>query len=412
MTWSSDEAAKRRAMQAPRAAAHAAAFCMIAAWLAGARARADGPVVPIGTDVLLQGRPAEGLIVLHSGYTNSAVVDADALVFVGADSSNVSGDVLTVSLNLREPNGWGSARVGRFILSTGAVRPVQMDGVSLLGRTKAGETLEVFGGVPVVPEFGPRSFDWLAGARVAQWLWGERLGVGASYVQQRDSGELAHDEAGADLTASPLPWLSLNAIGAWDLLSSGLAETTVRASAHGDDVWVQVFASRRVAARLLPATSLFSVISKAPTSELGSDVSWTAFPRLDVGGTIALEGLDAEAGYRVAVRSTLRLSDAGNADVRAEATRRELGGQGYTGCSLTSRMPLLRRVQGSTSFELVAPDHPGSGGTLWPWARVGATYLVSEHWTLAAAIGAKATPEISSQIYGLLRVSYFEQVVP
>jgi hypothetical protein len=37
---------------------------------------------------------------------------------------------------------------------------------------------------------------------------------------------------------------------------------------------------------------------------------------------------------------------------------------------------------------------------------------MAEHWTLAAAIGAKATPEISSQLYGLFRVSYFEQVVP
>ena len=180
-------------------------------------------------------------------------------MFVGADSSGTSGDVLDVSLSIREPNGWGRARLGRFILSAGAVRPVQMDGVSLLGRTKAGETLEVFGGMPVVPEFGARSFDWLAGARVGQWLWSERLGVGVSYVQQRAGGESAHDEVGTDLSASPLSWLSLNAIGAWDLISSGLAETTARASAHDEDVQVQLFASRRVAARLLPATSLFSV---------------------------------------------------------------------------------------------------------------------------------------------------------
>ena len=154
------------------------------------------------------------------------------------------------------------------------------------------------------------------------------------------------------------------------------------------------------------------MISHAPTSEFGSDASWTAFPRLDVGGTLALEGLDGDYGYRAAVRSTLRLSDEGNADVRAEATRRELGRQGYTGCSLTSRMPLLRRVQGSASLELVAPDHPQGGGALWPWARVGATYAMAEHWTVAAAIGAKATPEIQREVYGLFRVSYFDQVVP
>jgi hypothetical protein len=412
----SHEAAKRRVMRphsGPACIARAPALFVLAVALAASgRARADGAYAPIGTDVLLQGRPAEGLIVLHSGYTNSPLIDADVLVFVGADSSGASGDVLDVSLSIREPNGWGRARLGRFILSTGAVRPVQMDGVSLLGRTPSGETLEVFGGMPVVPEFGPRSFDWLAGARVGQWLWSERLGLGVSYVQQRDAAETAREEIGTDLSTSPLAWLSLNAIGAWDLVSSGLAEATLRANAHDEDVQLQLFASRRVAARLLPATSLFSVISNAPTSEVGSDASFTAFPRLDVGGTLALEGLDGDYGYRVAVRSTLRLSDEGNADVRAEATRRELGGQGYSGCALTTRVPLVRRLQGSASLELVAPDHPQGGGALWPWARVGATYAPAERWTVAAAIGAKATPEIRREIYGLLRVSYFDQVVP
>ena len=46
----------------------------------------------------------------------------------------------------------------------------------------------------------------------------------------------------------------------------------------------------------------------------------------------------------VAVRSTLRLSDEGNADVRAEATRRQLGGQGYSGCSLWIDPPRARWV--------------------------------------------------------------------
>src|SRR5689334_776583 len=125
-------------------------------------ARADGRA-ELQTDALLAGRPYEGLLVLQGGYGNSSWVDADALVFMGATEDGREGDVLIVSVRLREPHGLGEARVGRFILSTGAVRPVQIDGVRTLARAPTGSTLELFGGLPVVPELGPRSFDWLAG---------------------------------------------------------------------------------------------------------------------------------------------------------------------------------------------------------------------------------------------------------
>jgi hypothetical protein len=375
-------------------------------------ARAQGAYSPVGADLLLAGRPEQGVLVLRSGYANSPLVDADAMVFFGADASGTAGDVLTISVGVREPNGWGRARLGRFMLSTGAVRPVQIDGVSVLGRTPAGSTLELFGGLPVVPEFGERSFDWLAGARLGQALWKDRLGVGVSYVQRRDDGQLADQELGADASAFVLPWLTLNALGSFDLVYDGLAEARVSALAHDASAQLELFASRRVAARLLPATSLFSIISDAPSSELGGDLSWTAFPRLDVGGAVALETLDDDYGYRAALRSTLRLDDRGEAALSAEATRRAIGEDGYTSGLVGSRVLIMRRVHASGSLELVAADHPRDGGTLWPWTRLGASYAITDHWTVAAAVGGKATPDVRGEIYGLMRVSYYERVAP
>lgn len=372
----------------------------------------SGAYVPVGLDALILDRPQAGLLVLNSGYRNSPLVDADAVVWLGAGQQGEEGDVLAVNVGLREPHGYGQARLGRFVLSTGAIRPVHMDGVETLVRSPSGATLELFGGMPVVPALGPRDFDWLAGGRVAQSLFDERLLAGLSYVHRRDEGQLDDEEVGADLSVLPLAWLGLHAVAAWDLVYDGLAEARLQADAHGQAASLQLFASEQVASRMLPATSLFSVVSTAPNRELGGDVSWNAFPRLDFGGTLALEELDESVGYRLALRSTLRFSDEDGGDVRVEGTRRQLVSDGWTGATVTLDLPVSPRLRTSTSIELVAADEPRRRGALWPWTRLGASYALAERWTMAGAIGAKASPEAQSELYALLRLSYSAEVRP
>jgi hypothetical protein len=369
-------------------------------------ARADsGAYVPVGADALLLGRPEEGLLVLHSGYRNSPFADADALVWAGATQSDTRADVLVVSVRLHDPHGAYEARLGRFILSTGAVRPVPIDGVALLGRAPSGSSLELFSGLPVVPEFGARAFDWLAGARVGQWLFDEHLGAGVSYVQRRDDGALDNEELGADLSVTPWSWLSLQAVAAFDLVDEGLAQARANALLHTERDHFELFAERRVAARLLPATSLFSVIGTTPSSEFGGDVLWNAFPRLDLGGTLALDALDGTLGYRTAARATLRLSDTAGGALLAEGSRRALGSEAWTGALLGAEWP-LRWLRLHATLELVAADHPRDRGTLWPWTRVGASYTMGEHWLFAAGVGARASPEVATAVEALVRVSY------
>jgi hypothetical protein len=375
-----------------------------------ARAQAGG-YVPVSADLLLQARPVEGLVVLHSGYRNSPLVDADALVFMDASQANTSADVLSVSVGLREPHGYGHIRLGRFMLGTGAVRPVQLDGFIALARAPTNSTLEVFSGLPVVASFGPRAFDWLAGARIAQHL-DERVSVGASYLHRRDAGMLASEELGSDLSIAPLPWLGINAIGSWDLVSRSLAEARITSFSHSQEAQLELFASRRIAARLLPATSLFSVISDAASSELGATANWQAFPRLDLGSTIALEGLERAWGYRAAVRSTLRLSALDGGELSLEATRRDLNDAGFTGAALRMDLPVTQSLRPHASIEVAAADHPRGRGALWPWARIGASYALASDWLVAAAIGFRATPQYKSDLSALLRIAYNAQVLP
>src|SRR5271165_1982033 len=127
-----------------------------------------------------------GLVMLQGSDRAQPWVDAEALVWSGAKPS-LTGDVLVLALHLREPHGYGEIRAGRFVLATGAVHPVQIDGVHAIGRTPWGSQLETFGGLPVVPRFGTRSYDWIAGGRVAQSVASEAT-LGVSYVQRREGG--------------------------------------------------------------------------------------------------------------------------------------------------------------------------------------------------------------------------------
>src|SRR5581483_7282695 len=132
------------------------------------------------------------------------------------------------SVRVREPHGHAELRAGRFVLATGAVHPVQIDGGLATLRTPWGTTFESFGGAPVVPAFGPRQYDWIAGGRLAQRIV-STVGLGVSYEQRRENGEVAADELGVDLTAAPARWLDVGGFASYDLTNPGIAEA--RASA-------------------------------------------------------------------------------------------------------------------------------------------------------------------------------------
>ena len=372
----------------------------------------SGSFVPASGDLLLRGRPAEGLLVLRSGLRNSRFVDVDALVFIGASSAAWSGDVLSVSVLVREPHGLGQVRLGRFIIGGGAVGPVQMDGAELVLRPLPGSSLGLFAGLPVVPEFGSRSFDWLAGGRLGQTLWADRLGLGVSYVQRRDAGERDAEELGADASLHALSWLSLNALASWSLIAQGFSQLRAAALANVDPVQIELFAMQRIAARLLPATSLFSVISDTASTVAGGAADLRAFPRLNLGGTLAVEGLGSDLGYRTSLRATLRLADEGPGKIGFEAMRRHRGADAYTGAALRVEVPINLTLTTHAIAELVRAEQPRGGVALWPWVRVGASWALSSEWLLGAALGVQASPLYAHDVYALVRVGYRMELQP
>ena len=265
-----------------RRAAKIAAFVLVGMLTEG---RAQAQALRLRADAVAETSSPAGLIVLQGQDKLKPWFDVEGLVWGGGrpDSSGdvaPTGDILVLALRLHDTKGRTELRAGRFVLSTGAVRPVQLDGAKALARLPFGATVELFGGAPVVPRFASAPYDWLAGGRVAQSI-GHRLTAGVSYVQRRSHMEVADEEVGADLTTMPTSWLDIAGRGAYDLTSPGVAEAILSAAARTKKTRFELFAQHRSPGRLLPATSLFSVLGDFASESVGATVLWKAAPRLD-----------------------------------------------------------------------------------------------------------------------------------
>lgn len=253
-----------------------------------------------------------------------------------------TGDVLTLVVKLRDPKHRGEVKMGRLLVATGSVRPLQLDGASALGRTPWGQSLEVFGGAPVVPRFGERAYDWAVGGRAAQSIASVAT-AGVAYVHRRDHGEIADEEIGADVATAPSRFFDLAARGAYDLATPGLADALVSIGSRVSDLRFEAFATRRSPGRLLPATSLFSVLCDIPSTRFGATTRWYAAPRLDLFASGASQIQDDRVGYDTSLRTTLRTDDEGEGSLGLELRRQGVPGASWSGARGIATVPLVPR---------------------------------------------------------------------
>lgn len=368
-----------------------------------ATSRASAEPIRLRAEAVAETRAPVGLVVLEGQDKLSPWINAEALVWAGA-RTDPTADVLVLAVRMREPHGLGDLRVGRFVLTTGAVRPVQLDGAAALARAPWGSTFEVFGGAPVVPRFASFAYDWLAGGRVAQTIV-SRATVGVSYVQRRSHGEIADSEVGADFAAVPVKWLDVAARAAYDVTSPGIADAIASAAARSGPWRFELFGSHRSPSRLLPATSLFSVLGDFPSQMVGGTVRWQAAPRLDFLATGAGQTVGGEYGGNGWLRALLRLDDRGDGSLGLELRRQDVSSAKWSGVRMIGSQALPRSFRFSSEIELAFPDEPRGRGTAWPWGLLALSWRSKSGWEAAGAIEAAATPEHRFETNALVRVS-------
>jgi hypothetical protein len=365
-------------------------------------ARADS--LRLRADAVAEARSPAGLVTLQGQDRAYPWFDAEALVWGGA-RSDVAGDVLVLTARLREPHGFGEIRGGRFVFATGAIRPLHIDGVSVLGRLPSGFAAEAVTGAPVVSRFGWRAADWVAGGRLSQRL-GSRLTFGGSYVRQNAREGVANEEVGADLAAVPLEWLDVAAKGAYDLGSPGVADAHASAAMRSSYWRFELFASHRSPSRLLPATSLFSVLGDFPSQIAGATIRWDAAPRLDLLASAAGQDLGGELGGFGWVRGTLRFDDRGDGSLGLELRRHDIATTHWSGVRAIAAEQLGLHFRLSTELELARADDPGARGSVWPWGLVALAWRSGNGWEAAAAGEAGSSPRYSFEVNALLRLAY------
>jgi hypothetical protein len=353
-------------------------------------------------DVFAATTPPAGLLVLQADGQRGSWLDAQAMVWAGADED--VGDVLVIAVHARDPDNHGDVRVGRFLVATGAIRPVHLDGIDATARAPWGTSVQAFAGAPVLPRFAGRDFDWLVGTRVAQ-TYRERGAMGLSYVHRRDAGRLADEEIGVDLAAVPLERLDMAARLAYDLVYPGISDAHLSAAVRRRGWRVELYGRQRSPSRMLPATSLFSALGDVASREIGAVVLWRAAPRLDVSGSLAGSAVDGHAGEDASMRATLRLDDRGAGAVAVEARRRGGVAAAWTGLRVTGRYPITRTLASSAEVELVIPDDSDGRGAAWPWALWALTWQPRDRWEGAIAVEAGASPEHRFELSSLLRVA-------
>ncbi len=351
-----------------------------------------------------------GLLVLQGEDSAKPWLSAEGLAWLGAGQpaafTDATGDVLTLVVRLRDPSGHGEVRAGRFLESTGAIRPLHLDGASGLARSPWGTSVEAFGGAPVVARFGDRAYDWAVGGRLAQAI-AQRATVGFAYVQRRDHGRISDEEVGADFAAIPWPWLDIAARASNDVVSHGLTDALASVAARSQDLRLELFGTRRSPSRLLPATSLFSVLGDVPATRFGSSLRWRAAPRLDLLGVGAAHLQDDRLGADVTLRATLRTDEDGDGSLGLELRRQGVPGASWSGVRGIGVVPLKKDVlRASTEIEIAAPDVPANRGSVWPWVLVAVTWRVTRVWDLAVATEAGATSTTKSEVNALARASY------
>jgi hypothetical protein len=364
----------------------------------------DAKPLRLRADALATTASPAGLLVLDTDTptlrNGAGLLSAEAVVWIAASQTpgdEQAGDVLVIVLDARDAKNRARARVGRFVSTLGALRATHLDGAALRVALPYRLEAQAVGGVPVMPGATmSRSVDWLAGGRISRKL-GSSGSVGIAYAQRRDAGQLADEEVGIDAGYAFSRRADAGARFAYDVASPGVSEVMVTTGLRDASTKTELYAIHRVASRLLPANSLFSVLGDVPSQRIGTLLTWKAAPRLDVSMDLGMRRIaDTDAhvndvGAEIVARARLRLDERGVSLLGCELRRGGVGDGAWVGARGMAQIKLSRDITLASELELVRPDD-ARRGSLWPWALVAAGWERGE-WAAAIATEASSTAE-------------------
>jgi hypothetical protein len=172
-------------------------------------------------------------------------------------------------------------RLGRFLVPEGNARMVHLDGAETRFRLPFGFGLSAYVGSPVASRFGARGGELTIGNERANvstggrvsWFYPRLLEAGASIAYARDRGDIARQDAGADLRLFLPADIQVVGAGFYSLIEERLGEADVSASWRASRELQLTGNYRHVEPDLfLPRTSILSVFAEDQRDEVGGAV--------------------------------------------------------------------------------------------------------------------------------------------
>ncbi|NUN95209.1 MAG: hypothetical protein HUU16_03455 [Candidatus Omnitrophica bacterium] len=172
----------------------------------------------------------------------------------------------------RQPNTY--ARFGRQFLFEGTLYE-RFDGVSFSKQFHGGHGFSLFGGAPVISDYGGRSEDRVGGGRlwIRPWSGAE---LGGSYVRRTDNRELDRETFSQDFFWRPFHWVEFSEQATYDTITDEIVDLSLfSAFKFHPRAKFTLSYDESIPSALLPQTSVLSVFSNDKIEELAASLEFS-----------------------------------------------------------------------------------------------------------------------------------------
>ena len=222
------------------------------------------------------------------------------------DDHTTAGDVDSLFFEGRVLQRHLLLRLGRQLMTGGAMRATQVDGITADGVIAHGVGVQGWAGVPVQPRFAQAGGDFITGGR-AFWRQGFDSEVGVSYVYALRKGYLARSDLGVDGSWTPVRPVTVSGVLQWSLEEGRLAEGRLQALWQVDKKLQLVGDVSRTAPDLfIDRSSIFAVFSEELRNEAGAEVVYRLLQPLSLEADFHWLRVEGGHGYRTGARATYR----------------------------------------------------------------------------------------------------------
>lgn len=294
--------------------------------------------------------------------------------------------------------------VGRQLISGGAARVLQLDGLNATAMISRAFGISGYVGAPTPSRFGYQYGNFAFGGR-AFWRPAYGTEIGFSYLEILNNGYIARQDMGLDGQYAILHNLSVTASG---ILA--LSEGRFSDAAAGVRWFVipelELFATAEMTSPdlYLPRTSIFSVFADSQRDGLGGGAFWQALPRLGVYGEYQHLWVEGGSGNQGELRVTYKLAQRSTVGVSGKLLYIPSNGATELRAWVTSAVSEAVRLSGDVDY--VYFENPVNAYRTSLLATASANWLFAPGWTgmLSGSVG--TTPFYQTAFSVTARIAY------